>query len=412
MPSFSIPLSGLAANSQALSIIANNLANMNTVGYKASRPVFQDLFYQQVSSSGDGSTIEIGVGGALGSVSMVTTQGSIESTGIPTDVAIQGDGLFAIDKGGTRFYTRAGNFALDANGNLTSADGGLVLGYPAVGGVISGNQTLSPLAIQPGQVNPAQATTNLELGMNLDANAAVGDTFQTSTVVYDSLGASHVVSVTMTKNAVNTWDYDITVPAADVGQTGSPVSLNTGQLAFDGAGQLTSPAGDISGINISNLATGANPIDFTWQLRDAAGTSTVTQVSGASAVSMTRQDGYASGTLQSFRIDGDGTIEGIFTNGQTQALGQIALATFANMQGLSRAGTNNFVETLVSGAASIGAPGTGGRGSVAGGALETANVDIAREFAALIIAQRGFQANSRAISAFDSVTQEAINLIR
>ncbi|MCH7977971.1 MAG: flagellar hook-basal body complex protein, partial [Acidobacteria bacterium] len=157
---------------------------------------------------------------------------------------------------------------------------------------------------------------------------------------------------------------------------------------------------------------GSNDINFDWQLYDSAGLPLLSQVAAPSAVSSTRQDGFSSGTLQSFTIGSDGIIQGIFSNGQTLPLGQIALATFPNLQGLLRDGDNNFLGTLSSGAPSIGVPGTGGRGILAGSALELSNVDIAREFAQLILAQRGFQANSRAVTTFDEITQEAINLKR
>ncbi len=193
---------------------------------------------------------------------------------------------------------------------------------------------------------------------------------------------------------------------------GAPVVVNSGTVTFDGAGTLTAPAADVTGINITGFANGSNDINFDWQLYDSANLPLLSQVAAPSAVSSTRQDGFSSGTLQSFTIGSDGVIQGIFSNGQTLPLGQIALATFANLQGLLRDGDNNFLGTLSSGAPSIGVPGTGGRGILAGSALELSNVDIAREFAQLILAQRGFQANSRAVTTFDEVTQEAINLKR
>ena len=412
MPSFAIPLSGLEANATALDVIANNLANLNTNGYKASRASFTDLFYQQIGSSGSGDPSQIGVGGTVGSIATIATQGSIERTGIATDVAVQGEGLFVLDRGGTRQYTRSGNFTLDSAGTLIASDGSQVLGFPAVAGVLTTNQTLSPLAIATGQVNPPNATTNVEVDLNLDADSADGTTFQTTVAVHDALGGSHLLTFNMTKSATNSWDYDITIPAEDLGGTGAPVSLNTGTLDFDGTGQLTSPAADVSGIVVSGFANGASDLDFTWQLLDSAGNGIVSQLSSPSAVASTRQDGFASGSLQNFSIRNDGIIEGVFSNGQTMPIGQLALATFPNLQGLLRNGGNNFLGTLASGAPSVGVAGTGGRGLLSGGALENSNVDIATEFAQMIVAQRGFQANSRAITTFDEVTQEAINLIR
>jgi flagellar hook protein FlgE len=412
MPSFSIPLSGLSANSQALSAVANNLANLNTVGFKARRLLFRDLFYQSIGSGGSGNPLQVGSGTSIGALSMMSTQGSIESSGVPTDVAIQGEGFFVVERNGVRYYTRAGNFTINSNGQLETADGGLVQGYPSLGGVLDTNQPLGPLNISNGQINPPKATTQMAVGMNLNANASDNSTFSTSVAVYDQLGGMHVLSINFTKSGSNAWDYDITIPAADVGQTGAPVSVQSGSLAFDGTGKLTSPTADITGISVTGFANGSADITFDWKLFDANGNPQITQVAAASAVASTRQDGFSSGSLQSFLINGDGSIQGIFSNGQTMPLGQIAIATFPNLQGLLQDGSNNLLATLTSGSPSIGVPGTGGRGSLAGSALELSNVDIAHEFAQLIIAQRGFQANSRAVTTFDEVSQEAINLKR
>jgi flagellar hook protein FlgE len=408
MPSFSTALSGLDAESQALSVISNNLANLNTVGYKAAEPQFQDLFYQQIGTSGDGNPVQVGVGTTVGSIPALFTQGGIESTGVPTDVAIQGNGFFVVDNNGMRAYTRAGNFTVGANGDLLTPDGSVVLGYPAINGTINANQTLAPIAIPSGSVSPPKATANLQLGLNLNSNAAVGDTFDTPVTVYDSLGDTHVLTFTFTKTVANSWSYEADIPAADVGQTGNPVSIATGNLTFNGNGQLTSPTGNVTGITISGLADGASNLNFNWDLYGANNSPIVTQVSSPSTTSLTQQDGYASGTLVNFNIQSDGTIQGIFSNGQTLPLGQIALASFSNEQGLVRNGSNEFIASLSSGQPNIGAPNTGGRGTLAGGSLEQSNVDIATEFAQLILAERGYQANSRVVTTLDQVTQDAI----
>jgi flagellar hook protein FlgE len=410
MPSFSTSLSGLNSESQALSVISNNLANLNTVGYKSASPQFQDLFYQQIGSSGNGNPIQVGVGATVGSIPATFTQGSVESTGVPTDVAIQGNGFFVLDNNGTRSYTRAGDFTVGSNGELLTSDGSAVLGYPAVNGTINASQTLAPLVISTGQLSPPQATSNVSVTMNLDAGAPVGGTFSTPVTVYDSLGGTHVLTYNFTKTAANKWSYTITIPAADVGTTGNPVTVNSGTLTFNGSGQLTSPTGNVTGITVSGLADGASNLAFNWDLYDSTNSPIVTQASSPSAASSTQQDGYPSGTLASFNIQGDGTIQGIFSNGQTLALGQLALATFANQQGLVRNGSNEFLASLSSGTANVGAPNTGGRGTLAGGALEQSNVDIATEFAQLILAERGYQANSRVVTTIDQVIQDAINM--
>jgi flagellar hook protein FlgE len=410
MPSFFIPLSGLEANSDALSVTANNLANLNTIGYKTQRPLFQDLFYQQVGTSGDGNPQQIGVGAGIQAIDSAFTQGSIQSSGVPTDVAIQGDGFFVVNHNGEQLYTRAGDFSIASNGDLLTKDGAQVLGFPAVNGVVNPNATAGPLVIATGQTNPPKSTANVQLSLNLDSGTAVNGTFSTSVAVFDSLGASHVLTYTFTKTAANSWNYAITIPAADVGATGAPVTIQSGTLTFNGAGQLTAPAANVGGITVNNLADGANPLTFSWNLLDANGNGVVTQVSGPSATSTTIQDGFASGTLVNFIIGSDGTIQGTFSNGQTAALGQIAIASFQNNQGLVRNGSNEFLASLSSGQANIGAPGTGGRGTLSGGALEQSNVDIATQFAQLILEERGYQANAKAVTTFDEVTQTAINL--
>ena len=674
MPSFSTSLSGLNANSAALAVIANNLANLNTVGYKSMKSNFRDLYYQQIGTSGAGNPVQIGVGAIMGSTSTNFAPGNIESTGGATDLAIQGDGFFVVSKEGLTLYTRTGNFSMSPAGYLVSEDGGHVQGYPAINGAVGSNQPIGDLMIQGGQLSPPQSTGNVQLRLNLDSSAAdpekaigtftmtgnaadsetitigsttytfktalsagptvanevllgataavtlanltgainhettggqtegttystgtvantsvtattvaadpvkatgiftvtgnaandetitigstiytfkddlttvpatvaneihigaaaadtlanlkgainheagggqtegttystgtventfaaataatattlslealtggtsgnsiattesvvtgsfaaatlaggtnatltalslaavtggtsgnsiattesvangsfaaatlaggTNDTFSTSVAVYDALGASHVLTVTFTKTAANNWDYQITLPAADTGGTGSPTVITSGSLTFDGTGGLTSPSNNVGPINITGLANGAQNLTFNWELFDDNNLPVLTQVAAPSAAFSSSQDGYASGTLLNFGITPKGVLQGLFSNGQTLALGQIALATFPNNQGLLRQGENNFLASLSSGLPNAGTPGTGGRGSVSGGALEASNVDIAREFALLILAQRGYQANARAITTADEVTQEAINLKR
>ncbi|HTX16227.1 MAG TPA: flagellar hook protein FlgE [Candidatus Baltobacteraceae bacterium] len=410
MPSFSTALSGLDAESQALSVISNNLANLNTTAFKSQSCDFQDLFYQQVGSSGDGDPVQVGVGSMVGAISSNFTQGSIESTGVPTDVAIQGNGFLVEDNGGLQEYTRAGDLSVGANGQLMTSDGGNVLGYAAVNGVVSPSQTLGPLSVASGQISPPNPTGNVQIAMNLNSAAGVGATFSTPVSVIDAQGNSHVLTYNFTNTAANTWTYQITIPGADVGSASSAVTVATGTLDFNGAGVLTDPTTNVSGIKITGFADGASDLTFNWDLFDSNNNPLVTQVASPSAASSTEQDGYSSGTLSSFNIEGNGTIQGIFSNGQTLALGQIALASFPNVQGLVRNGSNNYLASLASGSANIGAPGTGGRGTLSGGSLEQSNVDIATEFANLILAERGYQANAKTVTTFDEVTQTAINM--
>ena len=411
MPSFSIPLSGLDASSTALTVIADNLANENTVGFKSQQAQFEDLFYQQFGTSGSGNPIQQGIGVSVAATKSDLTQGSIQATGVPTDAAIQGAGYFVVNKGGTIEYSRAGNFTLSDTGALLTQDGAAVMGYPAVNGVVTPGGALSPLQITSGTINPPQATANVQTDLNLDAGTAVNGTFSTPVTVFDSLGATHVLTVDFTKTAANTWSYNLTIPAADVGGTGAPVSIKTGTLTFNGNGQLTAPATDVTGIAVTGLANGAAALNFNWNLYDGNGNGLLTQVSGASSTTSTHQDGFATGGLQSFTIGADGTISGTFSNGETGQLGQIAIASFTNEQGLVRDGSNLYTTSPSSGEAAVGVAGTNGRGTIAGGSLESSNVDIATQFAALIVAERGYQANAKAVTTFDEVSQTAIGLI-
>lgn len=417
MPAFSIPLSGLTAESAALSAIANNLANQNTVGYKDVNVLFRDLFYENLGTTGSGDPVELGAGTEIQATPGNFTQGSVETTGVPTDVAIQGDGFFVVQQNGATSYTRAGNFAVDQNNFLVTQDGQQVMGYQAVNGVVNQSLGLSPLQLGAGTISPAAPTKTVQIAANLDAGGNVGDTFATPVTVFDSLGTSHVLTFTFTKSAANTWGYSIGIPATDV--SGS-ATLATGSLTFNGSGTLvgvtpttggtvTGAAGNVTGIPINGLTDGAANMTFNWDLFNGT-TPVVTQVAGASSTSSTQQDGSASGTLVNFSIGGDGTVTGSFSNGRTAALGQIALAEFGDDEGLQRVGDNLFTQTLASGQAVIGSPGTGGRGTLSGGALELSNVDIATEFANLIVAQRAFEANAKAVTTFDQITQDTINL--
>ncbi|MBZ5503622.1 MAG: flagellar hook protein FlgE [Acidobacteriia bacterium] len=420
MPSFSTSLSGLNASSQDLSVISNNLANLNTTAYKGARASFQDLFYQQVGTSGNGNPVQVGVGTAVGSIPANFTQGNIQSTGVPTDVAIQGAGFLIGMNNGQEVFFRAGNLSIEADGTLVSSDGAIVQGLAAANGVINTNQTPGPLTISNGLINPPKATTTAELNLNLNSATAVGGTFSTALTVYDSLGAAHVLTFTFTKTAANNWDYKVTIPAADITGAAAPVVIASGSssnatpngLVFNGSGQLTSPNANLTGIAIAGLADGASTLTFAWNLYDANKNGLLTQVAAASATSTTLQNGFASGSLVSYSIGSDGTIQGTFSNGQTQALGQILLATFPNNQGLARNGSNEFLSTLSSGAANIGIPGTGGRGTLSGGALEQSNVDISQQFADLIVAESGYQANAKVVTTLNVITQATINLIQ
>lgn len=425
MASFSIPLTGLDADSTALNTIANNLSNMSTTAYKAQTTQFADLFYQQVGSTGSGDPIQVGAGVKVSNNETSFTQGSISSTGVDTDVALDGNGFFVIDSGsGSYEYTRAGNFSLTSTGSLVSSSGLSVMGYPATNGVVNTNGGLAAITIPVGQVQQPQATTSFSMTANLNAAASTGTSFPGQVTVYDSLGVSHVVTVTYTQTSANTWDYSASLPASDFSSgTSTPI---TGTLNFDSSGVLTSvtsggvtstvgtAAGDISSLPLSfaGLSDGAATLNMSWNLLSSSNTPNISQVDATSAVSATSQDGYAPGQYQSFTIGSDGTVTVTYSNGQKQAVGQLALANVPNLQGLQKLGNGDYATTLASGTASIGTSGSAGLGTLEDGALEGSNVNISQEFANLIVAQRAFEASSKAVTTFDSVTQETINMIR
>ncbi|MFQ5739187.1 MAG: flagellar hook protein FlgE [Acidobacteriota bacterium] len=405
---FFIGLSGLRANAQGLNVVGDNLANTNTLAYKVKNAFFLELQNAQSLDLRPGQ-------GAVVGLQQIFSQGSIQPTQVATDLAISGLGFFVVGDGpASSFFTRAGNFRLDGEGVLVTDSGLKVLGFPVVNGVVDQTAPLQSFNLGLGRVLDPSATSLVRMNMNLGASAPVGEAFQTSVVVFDSLGESHVVSFNLTKTAASQWDYSMTVPAADVGGAGTdpPVVINNGSLTFDSFGQLSAPVGDVTGITISGLSNGANDIVFDFDLIGDGGESFVTQVDLPTATSQTFQDGNAAGSLTSLSIRSDGLIEGRSSAGFSTALGQIAMATFANDSGLARTNDNLFVDTTGSGQPSIGVAGSGGRGTIVGAALENSNVDIAEEFVKLITFQRAYQANSRMITTADEITQETIALKR
>jgi len=280
--------------------------------------------------------------------------------------------------------------------------------------------TLTLTASQAGTGGNTIATTStwgtfgagtLTGGSAAASSGSADSTFAEPVVVYDSLGNSHTLTFTFNETASNTWSYNITIPAADVGQTGSPVSVSTGTLQFGANGKLISPSANVTGINVTGLADGANNLSLTWQLLGpTTNPPNITQVAGQSNVSSAMQDGYTSGALQSFTINADGTIQGVFSNGQTLTLGQVALATFQNTQGLQLEGSNMFLATPAAGIPSIGAPGSGGAGTIVGESLEASNVDMTTALSDLIVAERDYQSNARAISTADQMVNYVLTM--
>lgn len=408
MPNFSIALSGLKANSVALNTIGNNLANLNTTAYKSQQTVFSDLYYQNIGTTGISTALQVGTGTRVQSIDTNFTNGTPNSTGTSTDLALDGDGFFVVQNDGEQQLTRAGNFKLDNVGNLVTTDGLNVMGYGVKNGAVDTSSSLVPLSIPTGQTQLPKATTGFSFTENLDSTAAVGTVVPASQEVYDSLGTGHVASVAFTKTGQNTWSYAVTLPAAD----STAAANNTGTLTFNSDGTLATPSANVANMTFSGLSDSAAPLNMTWQLYDTNNNATLTQTDAASTTNASAQDGYASGTYKEFNVDGTGVITAKYTNGKSDILGQVAVATVANEDGLSRSGNNIFNTTESSGQIAIGAAGTGGRGTIEGSSLEGSNVDISTEFANLIVAQRAFEANSKTVTTFDTITQDTIGMIR
>jgi len=418
-------LSGLNTNALQLSLIGNNLANINTPGYKSSSAAFQDLLSQTLtggSSGGNINFLQIGLGAGVAGTNQNFSQGSLQSTGINTNVAIQGEGFFVVRGSDGVNYTRAGDFHIDATGNLVTSDGAFVQGFtekdPVTNQIVSSG-TLNNISIPPGTLFPPIPTSNTKVVANLDADAPVGSTFTSSIRVVDSVGAAHEVNFTWTKTGVSAYDYDVTMDGGDVsgGTAGTPVSLlaSPGTMTFDTDGTLLnvdgSAAADVS-ITTPTFANGAAALTFNWDLLNADGTMNLTNYAAPSATASSSQNGFSAGILSTIVVGGDGTVQGIFSNGQTTGLARLALATFNNPAGLLKLGSNRYNLSISSGEPSVGVAGDGGRGTLAGSTLELSNVDMAAEFINMIVAQRGYQANSRVITTTDEILQESINLKR
>ncbi|MGD0797077.1 MAG: flagellar hook protein FlgE [Acidobacteriaceae bacterium] len=411
MSGFSIPLSGLEAGSSSLNNIANNLANLNTDGYKDQSLTFSDIFNSMQGTSGNGDPIQTGSGVAVGSATSNFANGNLSSTGVASNMALQGNGFFVLQNGGATDYTRAGDFTVNSSGQLTTPTGELVMGYPASNGVVNPSGMLAPISVNQATAIPGVATTSFETTTNLDSSAGVGATFSTPINVYDSLGTSQTLTVQYTNTAPNAWSYTITLPASATGSTGAPTTVASGNMTFNSSGQLTAPTGSVTGIKITGLADGAAPMSLSWNLADANGNALVTQQNATSATSSTNQNGYGVGTLSAYSVLPDGTVQGQFTNGQTLALGQVAVASFTNVQGLIQNGNNDYQATFSSGAAVVGQAGSGGNGTITGGSVEESNVDLSTEFSDMIIAQQGYEANAKVLTTLDQVSQATIQMM-
>ena len=401
-------ISGLNANATAMTVIGDNIANVNTTGFKANRASFANVLSQSLGGSSGG---DIGRGVEFWGTSPLWTQGSLENTGSPTDLAINGKGFFIVqDNTGSNFYTRAGQFHLDEAGDMVNPDGYLVQGYQIDSTGSLGN--LTTISIPGERISPPSATTELSFDINLDSRTATNGTYSTSQTVFDSLGNAIPLTLTFTKQAAaQTWSV-----AGSVAAPNGPVTINGGASAaitFDSSGNMTAPTTD--GALAITLANGAaTPLSITWDLYDAGGTNLgdITGFASSSATTFQYQNGYSSGVLRSISVDEDGVVTAAYSNGQLIPTYQIALADFPSYDGLAKMGQNLYAESLASGQPMPGVAGNGRLGSITPSAIEMSNIDLAQEFVKMITTQRAFQANSRVITTSDEILAELINIKR
>ena len=402
---FAVALSGLNAASSDLGVTANNVANVNTTGFKMSRAQFSEVFAvgtQSVSSSASGSGVR------LSAIAQQFTQGNIDFTDNALDLAIGGEGFFVISDDGARSYTRAGAFGVDNQGYVVNAEGARLQAYPYAGSDLFNTGTPQDLQLTIG-ANPPAASTRASFGINLPANAPApanpvfdptdpsSFNHTTSVTVYDSLGAAHTATVYFIKDAApNTWQTQVEIDGTTV--TGSA------PIVFNPDGSLNSPAGGLMPLGAYTPATGAADITLSLDF------GTATQFGDNFGVNSLSQDGFTTGRLTGVSVDAEGVVFARFTNGQSTSLGKLALANFVNPQGLQQLGDTTWGESFQSGDALLGEAGTASFGNIQSGALEASNVDLTAQLVQMITAQRNFQANAQMIETADAITQTVINI--
>ncbi len=411
--SFSTALSALSAHATAVDVVGNNLANMNTPGFKTSVVAFHDLVTQSLGAGLGETQVGFGVGRPV--TLRQFSQGAIQSSAGALDAAIQGDGFLVVrNRSGSMLYTRGGHLQVDKGGNLLTSTGEKLQGWTRNGGVLNTNLPVADMVVPVGSLKAPIASSVFSFDLNLNAAASAGppaDTFSSSIEVFDSLGASHVVTVTFTKTGTaNQWDYAISVPDADVT---APIAPVTGTLTFNASGILTSPAitDAMPEITIAGLVNGAADMTLDWNLYEGA-SPRVSQYAQPSAISANAQDGSPAAQLIRIGLGNGGIVLAQYSNGEQEVVGQLAMAAVRNPESLIAVGNNNYQLSARSALPAIGLPETGGRGTILGGATEASTVDIAEQFTNLIVLQRGFQANTRVITAVDELSQETINLKR
>ena len=454
-------VSGLQNHQVRMDVIGNNISNINTTGFKKGRVNFQDMLSQSMSGAsrpteelGGVNPKQVGLGMSIAAIDTIHTQGSMQSTGVTTDLAVQGNGFFVMAGGAKQYYTRAGAFGIDEEGTLVNpANGMKVQGWMAetIDGAafINTASDVGDLTIPVGGKDPASATTQVELACNLDKRLEVipegagegtirENTWTIDKDIYDNFGNVHRMRVSFTKldGTQNSWEANVTIdPDNEIGtNTLAEVGAenngdNTFIVNFNNLGTLQSvtdaqgdtlDVGDIQ-VQVAFDVLQATPNEdgtpvrqtFNLNLGEAGSVvNTVTQFAETSSTKAFRQNGYGMGYLENFKIDQSGVITGVYSNGTNRTLGQLALATFTNQSGLEKAGETTFVVTNNSGDPNIGPTGVAGKGKIIAGALEMSNVDLAEQFTDMIVTQRGFQANSKTITTSDTMLQELLNLKR
>jgi flagellar hook protein FlgE len=401
-------ISGLKANTSAMSVIGDNIANVDTTGFKVSRVSFSNVFNAALGQS----RMQIGRGVTMNGLSSNWNSGTVETTNTVTDLAINGQGMFIVRNpvDGAQYYTRAGQFEFDRNGYLVTQDGLRVMGYPidpATGAV----GPLNAMTLPPGMSQP-NATEQITIELNLDAGAAVGDTYDTTVTTYDSLGNAVELNFNFECTAANTWQYFVTPSSGSA----TPTAASPNVLVFNSAGALEPasciPASANPTIAVTGLTPAAN-MNVVWNMLNGGATDGSVTGYAATSVKMSQtQDGYPSGMLQGISADQDGIFTALYSNGTMLSFAQVALADFASYSGLAKQGSNLFTASLASGQPVISAPNTAGVGAIAPNSLEMSNVDLATEFVELITTQRAFQANSKVITTSDEVLSDLINIKR
>lgn len=404
--SFQQGLSGLNVAAKSLDAIGNNIANASTAGFKAARAEFADVF---ASSLAGGAGVQVGIGAKVAAVRQQFTQGNIATTSNPLDVAINGNGFFRLSTDGTVTYTRNGQFSLDRDGYLVTANGARLTGYPADGNGQVIASTPVELRLSLANIAP-RATSEAWMSLNLDSREQpptsafslsnpASYNASTAMTIFDSQGNSHTLTTYFRKTAANDWQVYAAADGALI-NGGSPI----GTLNFNAGGTLAADVTMNVSIPLTNGATTPLAFPLTFAMSD------MTQFGVNFAVSELRQDGFTTGRLAGFAIGDDGVILGRYSNGQSRAMGQIVLANFVNAQGLVSLGNNQWAESSDSGQPLVASPGSGTLGVLQSGALEEANVDLTEELVKMITAQRVYQANAQTIRTQDQIQQTLVNL--